>query len=100
MQRKQCSSSCFSSVDEDYELNFQMALDILESTGNQICVNVDIIDDELVEGMEEFGLSLSSSDQVVAFIIQTAVVVIEDNDCEYNHKFCLCLYALSYNLQK
>ena len=74
----------FISADEDFELNFRTDLDILENTGSQICVNVTIIDDELVEGVEVFGLTLDSRDQAVTFTIQSgAFVEIQDNDCEY-----------------
>ena len=48
-------------------------------------MNITIIDDDLIEGVEEFHLTLSSSDQAVTFpaFESFAFVDILDNDCEY-----------------
>ena len=45
-----------------------------------ICEMIEIINDIFFEEIEEFFVDLSSTDPVVTFIIQTASVLIENDD--------------------
>ncbi len=60
------------------------------------CVNITVIDDEGVEGDENFLLVLHTSDQAVRIEPQYAYVTIEDDDVEkgiYTHTL-LQVYTL------
>ena len=48
-------------------------------------MNITIIDDDLIEGVEEFHLTLSSFDQAVTFPAFESFTFVDilDNDCEY-----------------
>jgi hypothetical protein len=52
------------------------------------CVDIVITDDQIVEETEHFELTLRSD--VVSFMRQSTVVVIEDNDCKYSHFIHTC----------
>ena len=47
-----------------------------------ICENITIIDDTLSEDIELFGVTLTSSDSAVSFIVTSGVIIIVDNDSE------------------
>ena len=53
--------------------------------GTERCVNISIIDDDMIEGAQQFSLSLSLESDYelpVTFNSSTADVVIIDNDCK------------------
>lgn len=52
---------------------------ISESDPEIICVNITILDDEVVEDPEEFTVMLMS-DNITDFIQQSVIVTIQDND--------------------
>lgn len=48
------------------------------------CVNIDIVDDLIIEGTEQFELNLQSFGAgVVSIVRQSIVIVIQDNDCKF-----------------
>ena len=47
-----------------------------------ICENITIIHDTLSEDIELFGVTLTSSDSAVSFIVSSGVIIIVDNDSE------------------
>ena len=53
--------------------------------GTEYCVNISIIDDDMIEGPQQFSLSLSlesTYELPVTFNSSTADVFIIDNDCK------------------
>ncbi len=50
---------------------------------SELCVNVSILVDDVVETDEYFSLVLSSVDPGVTLMPASATVVISDNDCEF-----------------
>ena len=73
---------CFALAGEDYQSNFIAEIEITQTFGGQMCANISIFDDELVEDREFFILNLSTADEAVVFTTQLAVVMIENNDGE------------------
>lgn len=67
---------------EGYPLVFQTG-DAINSTA---CVDVDIIDDEVVELVETFSVSLDSDDPVIIDPIQEATISIIDNDSKSSYR--------------
>ena len=66
--------------------------------GTQACTNIPIIDDNLVENAEGFGLSASTTDGRVSFPSGTsASVLIADNDGKLHEAYrdMLCAYLLN-----
>ena len=47
-----------------------------------VCENVTITDDQLEEEAEQFGLTLTSDDPAVTFLVSFGDVIIADNDSE------------------
>ena len=70
-----------------------MSIDIaieIESTGIPICMNIAIIDDNVVERQEMFQLNLSTSSDLVIFAEpRVANVTILDNDSKFYKIYCL-----------
>ncbi len=50
---------------------------------SELCVNVSILADDVVETDEYFSLVMSSVDPGVTLMPANATVVISDNDCEF-----------------
>ena len=65
---------------QDVQLVFQIGHAIGLSAS--VCVDVDVYDDEIVEYVEVFTVSLASDDPVVIAPISEANVSIFDNDCK------------------
>ena len=70
-----------------------MSIDIaieIESTGIPICMNIAIIDDNVVERQEMFQLNLTTSSDLVIFAEpRVANVTILDNDSKFYKIYCL-----------
>ena len=49
---------------------------------SQICVNITIINDDIVEGLENYLFEVSSSDPRVDIINSRTTLIIEDDDCK------------------
>ena len=45
-----------------------------------MCTDVTIVDDLLEEEAEEFGVTLTSTDPSVSFLVSSGVIIIADND--------------------
>ena len=66
----------------------------LHPNGRRSCVNIQIVDDLIVEGTEQFELTLQSVSAGVSFERQSTVVVIEDNDCKFFIRWCYFCYRI------
>lgn len=78
----------------DYnELIYHMTLS--HSDGVRKCINITIIDDELVEDTEIFSLTLASEDNAVSLIPDRLTVMILDND-----KVTLTLQQTNYTVNE
>ena len=66
----------------DYESvqNLPLTFEIGHAINSSLCVDVDIFDDEIVEFVEYFSVSLTSSDPVYINPVSEANVSIFDND--------------------
>ncbi len=60
---------------------------------SELCVNVSILADDLVETDEYFNLVLSSVDPGVTLMPANATVVISNNDCEFT-LYILCSHGI------
>lgn len=47
-----------------------------------ICENVTITDDTLNEEIEPFGVTLTTVDPAISFVVSSGVIIIVDNDSE------------------
>ena len=64
--------------DTDY---FLEPSQLMFSTGSQsVCINVIVLDDLIVELEEMFTVTLSTIDDRITFTIDTAVIIITEND--------------------
>ena len=62
------------------------------AAGTVECTNIPIIDDNLVENAEGFGLSTSTTDGRVSFLSETSTsVFIADNDGKLHQAFVIVL---------
>ena len=65
------------------------------------CDVINIIDDDEKEQQEMFGLTLTSSDPAVLFDNDVADVLINNNDCKFEHFYmnstkCKLIHAIMY----
>ncbi len=67
-------------VGRDYELANTVV--VFRSGDSQVCVNLMLLDDEIVENNETFILTLLSNDQAILFgnSGSTEITILEDND--------------------
>ena len=52
--------------------------------GSQVCVNVTVVDDPVLEGTESFNVYLTTSDSNAKLLSDLLEIIIQDND----GKFC------------
>ena len=50
---------------------------------NVFCINITIVDDDILEGDQNFTVSLSSDDPVIFDPLSEATVIITDNDSKF-----------------
>ena len=70
----------------DYE-GLHVAL-YLHGTATTACVNVIILEDEILEGLESFFVVLSTTDPAVNIMESNTEVVIQDNNSELLSQEC------------
>ena len=78
------------------ELNPPAVLTFM-STQQRACTNVVIIDDNIVDLLESFTVTLSSTNFQVNIVIRNALVIIADNDGNnyyYHPNIIFLLYAM------
>ena len=56
------------------------------TSDQDLCVQVLIVDDDVLEPVEYFGISLSSDDSCIEFKQQTNQIAILDNDCTLSRR--------------
>ncbi len=67
------------------------------SDGTQVCAEIEIIDNEVLEVDHNFTVSISSTSPEISLILPIdAVIRIEDNDGKSNEFFCICVRIASY----
>ena len=79
---------------QDYQLPPVTNLEFT-SGQSQICVNITIINDDIVEGLENYLFEVSSSDPRVDIINSRTTLIIEDYDCK-DACFITTLFALIF----
>ena len=67
-------------------LDYQLMQGQLQfSTGNErLCVNIELLSDLVTEGVEEFNVSLTTTEDRITFMQPYVHVIISDNNGEYN----------------
>ena len=58
------------------------------SNGSQMCLNIAVIDDKIVEQSEIFFVVLATNDTKVNIVNSQLQITIDDNDGEYITKNC------------
>ena len=91
------SSQPGSAQEEDYVV-LHMAHLTLQPHDRRSCIIIETSDDDLVEGAEEFQVTITSSDAAAVITTpSTTTVQITDNDCRSTNpvtKPCMMLFAL------
>ena len=68
----------------------------LNGTATTACINVTILEDEILEGPESFFVVLSTTDPAVNIMERNTEVVILDNDSELLSQECFKYYIYMY----
>ena len=90
------SSQPGSAQEEDYVVIHLEHL-ILQPRDERSCVTVATRDDDLVEGIEAFQMTVTSSDVAVVITTPTSTIIqITDNDCKSTIRYLYMIITVSY----